>query len=255
VGDFSLDARLDRTDAAVGDSVAFTVTLTGDGLLDGLSAAPLPDLRGARVYDGETMVRASLGEDGFRSVARVTRSLVPTEPGSLVLPPITWTVFSPEAGDYVVLRAEVPPLRVRGAAEAAEVQSFLGAAEPTPEPVDPIPPPRGERFRLHLSGTWLPAVALFGLLPGLGRGGRALLRWSSRPRAPREVAPATARDLLDAVAGAPDRLAALDAALRAREAQGGDATVADARVALDRARYADGADPEALVRRAILGGA
>lgn len=256
VGDFDLDARLDRSEASVGDSVRFTVSLVGDGVLDGVSV-PLPDLPGVRVYDGDLSVRGTVEGGAWRSVARLTRSLVPTEPGHLQLPPVEWTVFSPASGDYVRLRAEIPPLTVRGVAEAAAVQSFLGDPTEAPVEIDPVPAARGARARWSVGGPLLWGVAAFGLAPGLLRAGRGAWRWSRRPRPTGPKAPATASELLDAVALSSDRLGALDAALRAREAEKLPAEVVglvrEARTALDRARYADGPDPEPWVRRAVQG--
>ncbi len=257
VGDFAVVARLDRATARVGDSVEFSVQLSGDGLLEGFTPPPIPNLKGARVYDGETLVRGSLENGTFRRLALVRRSIVPTEPGVLQLPAVSWTVFSPTEGKYVTLRAAVSPLVVSGVAESASVQSFL-SEDPPDVAVAPDPVPKAHRgsalgWRL---GRALPVVAALGVLPGVFGALRAFAAWMRRPKPVELERPATAAELLVALPTDPEsRLARLDAALRAALKGVAEEEAPDlarqARLELDRARYADGSDPEAIVRRAV----
>lgn len=231
VGDFTVESQVDRRDAAVGESINWTIAITGNGTLEGFALDKL-DADGVRVYDGSPAVEARVDGDGYRTQGRFDRVLVPTRPGTLQVPPVQLIVFSPSTGEYVAHELTVPAIRVRkgkgAAAEAFEsfgdtdaIDTDLLVAEDAYEGV------REVRTSGRAHATWLGGVMPFALgaaaLPlvllggvegvrGARRGWAALRERAKRERPARDVTPKQRLARLPADPEA--RLAELDAALR-----------------------------------------
>jgi hypothetical protein len=248
VGDFTFESEVDRTRAAVGESVNWSVRVRGDGALEGFS---LPRIQSdqARVYPGSPATSARVDADGYRAEGRFDQVIVPTEPGRLVLGPVRVVTFSPSRGEYVTHDIDLPPLTVtRGkGAGGGDVESFLDTdaldtdLQLIEEPYEGVRPVRtaGRAHAAWLGGLvpWtlglagLPLVVL-GALEG-GRVARRGLRSLATRRARRAPRPLTPTERLRALPEDPDdRLAELDAALRQAVARALDLDVAT----LDRAR-------------------
>lgn len=279
VGDFDVSASLEAVDVGVGASIGWTLALRGDGTLEGYALPPAPDLRGARLYDDSPQVRTQVLKGKFHTEGRFRRQVVPTEVGTLQLPPVEVVWFSPTLGEYVTKKLDVPLITVGPGAEGQlEIASFGSdapiAAPPPPDAVRGLAR-TGGAHRWELDGL-VPITGGLAILPALGALGSALLAWwRARPkkeRAPVEATPAERLARLPAEPG--ERLAALEAAFRLAMARRAgvapgaldrDAVIAalpdDRRAAavaasraLDRARYAAEAAPadlDALVRAAV----
>lgn len=244
VGDFTVESQVDRRDAAVGESVNWTIAITGDGTLEGFALEKL-EAEGVRVYDGSPAVEARVDGDGYRTQGRFDRVLVPTRPGALQVPPVQLIAFSPSKGEYVTHEITVPEIRVRkgkGAAADAfesfgdtdEIDTDLLVAEEAYEGV------RDVQLTGRAHATWLggvmpfvlgaaalPLVLLGGLegARGARRGWTALRERTKRERPVRDVTP---RQRLARLPVEPEaRLAELDAALRHALARFAEVPVAE----------------------------
>ena len=279
VGDFDVTATLEDVAVGVGASVGWTVTLRGDGTLEGFSLPPAGEVANARLYDDSPSVRAGLVKGLYKTEGRFRRQVVPTAVGTLRLPPLTIVWFSPTKGDYVRSDLPVPPIEVGPGKEGALAISSFGSDEP----VATEPAVDGVR-NLALGGAahrterpWLvPLLGVAALSPAFFVLFQSLVGWW-RARPPRER-PAVEATPTERLARLPDeptaRLAALEAAFRlalSRRAGVPPAAldrdpvieglpdprrdvVRAASVALDRARYAAEAtspDLEARVRAAV----
>jgi hypothetical protein len=109
VGRFSLAARLDREQVAVGEAVTLTLTITGQGNLRKLSAPPLPRLDGWKVYDPKVNISIEPG-DVVSGTKTVDYLLLPERAGTTVIPPFTLPAFDPAARSYNTEKTS--PLRV-----------------------------------------------------------------------------------------------------------------------------------------------
>lgn len=230
VGDFRFESRVDRTQAAVGDSINHTVIVRGDGTLERFVLPRPATLEGVRLYDGTPATTARVDSDGYKSEGRYSRVLVPTRPGVLQVEPLKVIAFSPTKGTYVTHEIELPSLEIsRGKSGDSVFESFVedtdGAALPVVEEV----PYEGVRevrsagaatvwtltgwvpWTLGLAGLPLVALGLLELVVTgrrLGAGAVARLR----RRKERELTP---RQRLSRLPSDPsERLAELDAALR-----------------------------------------
>ena len=183
VGDFTVQGRLEGPDLAVGQSTEWTLQIVGDGTLEGFTL-PLPSqLSGARLYDGTPSVAAQLRDDGYHAVGTYRVVVVPTQPGTLEVPPVEIVTFSPSEGRYVTHRVELSPLEVAPGAEGDEdLRSFATEgprAERTSTPTPEIHPPyaRGAAHTPFLGPVLGYGVLLGGILLGGLLGADAWQAW------------------------------------------------------------------------------
>jgi len=281
VGEVEATVTLERDQAAVGESVGLVVKLQSDGALEGL-ALPTYEPAGASVYADDDAVTGRLVDGAYVGVAQSRKVLVPTQEGTLELPPLELVTFSPSRGEYVTHRLEVGSLEVRAGREGdGAVVSFAeepSAALPEEQPVvlqGPFTWGVASTPRIALA---VPVLLLGAAAPGgltLFGQGMAALRRRWKERAVAEEGPPGPFSYLRGLSEDPEeRLAAFDGALRQALANREgvvvgalDRTAAIAALPddvaeevtaltqrLDRARYGGGAMSESLeteVRRVV----
>jgi hypothetical protein len=249
VGEFTVRSELDKDVAAVGESVNWTVQIRGDGALEGFTL-PTYEVPEASVYENDDRVVATVDDGRYAAAAAFRRVLVPTVEGVLQPPPLTLITFSPEKGEYVTHEIEVGSIRVTPGREGdGAVTSFASddpaVGEVEAEVVDFRPiRARGSARALPLAAV---APVLGGLLalPGLGLlllEGGLVVRRRLRERVRADEAPRAASSWLSQLPGeVSERLASLDAALRAaREIHGDDPRIRALQARIGRARFAGG---------------
>ncbi len=226
VGDFEVTAEADRTTTTVGGSVEWTVTIRGDGTLEGMRLPSLAEVEGVRVYPGTPATEAQVDDGRYRGEGRFPWVLVPTTEGELRLPPLRIVSFSPSRGTYVTTEVPVPMVRVMpGGEQESKVASFARPSREAPAPiVDGVRPPlaRG-RGRVALpAGVWIGLPFLVGL-PALLLGARQGAGWVHQVwqrRRSRRVSPPSGIRLERWSDDPPIRFAQMDAALRSASAEG-----------------------------------
>lgn len=260
VGDFTLNSRLDATRVVTGQSVPWTLVLTGDGSLEGAELPPF-EAPGFSVYDSNPRIEARVEGEGYLSSATFSRVLVPTEVGEVDLPDLDLVVFSPSKGEYQHLRVDLPTLTVEQGKEGDGTVTTFGQApaEGAADPNVPRPPmATGRATAPSLRPVLVPAL-LAALAPGVGLllkdlVSALLVRRRSRAS---EERPPTAAELVAALPDDPaERLAVLDHALRLCEVAGSAPDeIRELRKRLGRVRFGGGeADPtlEDDIRRLVL---
>ena len=134
-GGFALDVQASRTVVSVGEPVELTVRLRGDGLLTGLSLPPLdgpgglPDAHFS-VPEGSVAgeVDAETNSKRFVFTVRVKSAEVRE------IPPIAFSYFDPDAGEYRTVASEPVALSVR-AGELVGVADVVAAPAATSQSV------------------------------------------------------------------------------------------------------------------------
>ena len=116
VGRFALAAKVDRDRVAVGEAVALTVTITGEGNVRKLPPPTLGKLEGWKVYEPKVSVNLEPG-DVVRGTKTIEYLLLPERPGTTTIAAFTLPFFDPAAQSYVTERTA--PLRIEVAGEAA----------------------------------------------------------------------------------------------------------------------------------------
>ena len=130
VGEYSLDAKLDRTAVRVGDAATLTATVTGIGNLRDITLA-LAEQPGLRVFAPE--IKDTIEVRGERvGGTRTFRWLItPSAPGTYRIPAFTLNVLHPGDGSVQSLSTRELELVATGAAEGAGNASVSGAVEGT----------------------------------------------------------------------------------------------------------------------------
>jgi hypothetical protein len=182
IGEFSLTSTASSTTAAVGETVTVDIALTGNGSLSGF-ALPTWSGVGYRVYDDTPVTESKLADGALVSTARFKRAVVPETPGTITLPPVSVSWFSPEQGAFVVQQTEAIELQVGGTASEAAIEGF-GPATPPRTAVaslgDDILP---VRTQFGIAPRWPGKWAWIALIPGMSLlVGQALPHFRRRPK-------------------------------------------------------------------------
>jgi hypothetical protein len=193
VGKFNIDAKVDRSEVAVGEPVSLTVTISGQGNVRKLATPRLPTLDGWKVYEPKTDVKVE-NQGSITGRKTIEYLMLSERAGTTMVPAFELTYFDPAARKYVTEKSAPVRLVAKGeggvaAAGSARVNGAerVGAAGPaspggTVENVigAELRPPRsratlgrdlGTTFYRSRAFTWalfLPPVA-FGLTVLAGR--------------------------------------------------------------------------------------
>lgn len=103
VGQFVLEARVDRTRVRVGNSVKLIVTIRGEGNLEFFEP---PDL-GSEIPDFHLLGSKVRREKDF---VEATYDLTPLRPDVVATPPVTWNYFDTAPGVERYVEATAPPI-------------------------------------------------------------------------------------------------------------------------------------------------
>lgn len=176
VGDFALQSRVTAQSVAVGESVTWTLELTGTGNWAEIGRVP------GRVVSKDFQAVAPVTKRTFKPGELFTGSLtedvllVPSKAGEYQLGPVRFVYFDPKRGRYQMLTTDTFVLKVGagagggGGAAARELEPS-GVRTPVPDAPPPLPlDPLSARHRGGgpLPVSWLVSVMLVGALAVLG---------------------------------------------------------------------------------------
>ncbi len=138
VGVFELSAVIDQNAVAVDDPITLLVSLSGTGNLETLPEPLWPEMDNWRSFAGDDGVQMAV-DNGRLSGRRVyQRVLIPNSGGDFVLPPITYTYFNPDTGQYETSSSDPIPITVSGDVLPASTAVSANADENTaPVPAEP----------------------------------------------------------------------------------------------------------------------
>jgi hypothetical protein len=126
VGDFAVQASLDRTQVATGDAVTLTVQVQARRGNVRDARIELPAIDGLRALPPQTTDQVESPHDTVGGVRRIEWLIIPERAGTYRLPALGVDVFDPASGRYT--RAESVPLTLTAAGNAVT---------PPPEPASP----------------------------------------------------------------------------------------------------------------------
>lgn len=266
VGDFDINAELNPTTVAAGDSATLSLTVRGTGNIPDAGRPDLVIPDGLKLYQDEPEDKITLAQDGYTGTRTFRYALVPVSPGVFSPPPVELTYFDPKRETYVIRQAQVPVLTAKPAADGGKAEIFAGQG-PDPSRLkkkveytghDLLPLKDGPDALI--SGRTMPPIAFLVWILGPGLGVAILGFWRrslASASNPSRIMAGRARESLASAAGGPsaeisagDILAhlhqAVTAAVFARCAASGKALTPDAALA----RLMDaGTDPD-LARKA-----
>lgn len=175
VGQFSLQSLVDKTTSQVNDAVTLQVTLSGVGNIETLADLSWDVGPGWRAFD-PTVESTSDFVNGRLQGSRIYEQLlVPVQPGSLTVEPISFTFFDPLVGDYqtvrtqpIVVQVSADPAAAGLALPASDVPAGIDISGLRPNQAPPATWRTAPNELVRMPGYWaLLAVPLL-LLAGLG---------------------------------------------------------------------------------------
>jgi hypothetical protein len=129
VGDFTVEATVDRDQVAAGESLLLALTIKGKGTTQRMKI-PRLELDGFDVYPPRDFdEKVDTSTDVVRSQRRYEYLLTPTKGGRRQVGPIEIPYFDPAAGKYGLARAEAIPVAVIGDPAALAGGSAAAGAE------------------------------------------------------------------------------------------------------------------------------
>jgi len=112
VGKFTLKARLEKDSVRAGEGLNLAITLDGDGQPQGCGAPIWSAPSGIEAYPPEDKWSQSWRAGRIWSVLERRVVLVPSQAGTMKLPPVRYAYFDPATHRFVELAVELPPLKV-----------------------------------------------------------------------------------------------------------------------------------------------
>ncbi|OGR68181.1 MAG: hypothetical protein A2081_02510 [Elusimicrobia bacterium GWC2_61_19] len=128
VGNYTITASADRSEARTGEAVNFSIALNGTGNLKAVTAPKLPDLADFKVFDTMSSLDIKKERDIISGKKTFTYILVPRAEGRKTVPAVKFAFFDPAAAAYREIRTEPVVLRVEKGAEGAKSVYFNQAA-------------------------------------------------------------------------------------------------------------------------------
>jgi hypothetical protein len=125
VGNYAIDARLDRTNVKTGDAVTLTIDAGGVGNVQALRI-DLPPIAGVRALQPAIRDRQSLDTGRLSGTRTWEWILIAEEPGAHTVPPLVIHYFDPETETYEKAQTE------------ALTFTAVGEARPTPAMLEPV---------------------------------------------------------------------------------------------------------------------
>jgi hypothetical protein len=164
VGNYTMEAAVDRTSASVGDAVTLTVNVRGTGNLNDVRVS-VPSIPGVRVLEPEIDDRLSSTSDLVGGERSMRFLLIAEAPGDVTIPALTLPYFDPQTRTYGATETAPMTLTITGAAatSAGAAVDSTGAqageatdAAQTPETLDLAPVHPRTELRRALDARGVP---------------------------------------------------------------------------------------------------
>ncbi len=147
IGTFSLAISADPTNGKAGDPITLKMRISGTGNFDRVTA---PVFTGGERWKSYPPSEEFSDKGGGKGVKEFNQAIVPKSGSLREIPPVTFSYFDPEAGEYITLESEAVPLR-------------LQESEPSPAQIPAARNKAGKKEETQRDGKITPPVA--GLAP------------------------------------------------------------------------------------------
>jgi hypothetical protein len=119
VGDFTMEASIDKDELQANDAFNLRIRIKGKGNIS-LLEIPKPNFPpDFEVYDPKVSQKSSTDASGMSGTKTYEYLIIPRNEGDYVIPPIGFSYFNPRTGRYKTLRSDTFHIKVgRGSAQA-----------------------------------------------------------------------------------------------------------------------------------------
>ena len=111
VGSFKLKSSISESSLKVGESLTYTLEISGKGNFNNMQIAELPEINHLRFLDPETQTSVQSNKVNGKKIIRYL--VIAQEPGEFTIPSITFTYFDPTLKKYRSLKSDQYSLSVQ----------------------------------------------------------------------------------------------------------------------------------------------
>ena len=129
VGEFDLEATLNRSEVEAGEAVSLMLTLAGQGNLRSISEPSFDEPAGFRTFEPKVDETLDANSSGFSGSKRWEYVMVPDSGGSKEIGPFRFSYFDPRTGDYRVTSVAALNLDVIGPTSGAPEARATGRSQ------------------------------------------------------------------------------------------------------------------------------
>ena len=130
IGKFSLAVAASPLDGKAGAPMTLKMNITGQGNFDRVAVPELADTTGWKVYPPADSFAQQQGGSGTKTFEQ---AIVPTSSELTAIPPVRFSYFDPEAGEYVQLNSEPIALHLEKTAAQQAVVTLPDTVETLPD--------------------------------------------------------------------------------------------------------------------------
>lgn len=123
VGQYEISARLSEIEGKVNEPLTLIVDIQGTGNIKALIEPVMPKLPNWRIFESQISDTIQAEDRAVYGVRRFERLVVPGQPGDFTIPPISFSYFDPQAGQYRTIKTDPIAITV-----------VAGENEPLPPP-------------------------------------------------------------------------------------------------------------------------
>jgi hypothetical protein len=113
VGQFEISTGLSANEAKVNEPVTLIIEIKGAGNIEALVEPALPKLPNWRIFESQAQSNIEVQGDKVYGTRRFERLIVPGQPGNYTIPPVSFTYFDLEAGQYRAISSQPIPVIVK----------------------------------------------------------------------------------------------------------------------------------------------
>ena len=133
IGRFTLNMQAQPTSIAPGDPVTVTMSITGSGNFDNVTAPSLTDTDGIKVYSPSSSFQQGNQQGEDQKVFE--QAIVITDPGVNQIPPAVFSYFDPVKEHYLTLFTDPIPIELSGSPPAASQSLTQNSAQEQAESI------------------------------------------------------------------------------------------------------------------------
>ena len=123
VGNFKLNTAIDKTKAVVGDSLTFSVMLSGKGNIMDAAAPDMAIPEAFKVYNDAPEEKIDFNASGYSGEKTFRFALVPIQEGKVTLPSVSFVYFDIQQKQYQVLKSQPIALSILPSEEKTDIPS------------------------------------------------------------------------------------------------------------------------------------
>ena len=112
IGKFNMNVRADKREVEVNQPVSVTISINGTGNVKSVAEPPIPELDDFRVYRASANEKTTTQNDKLGGTKVFEEVFIPRRPGDLVIPPLTFAYFNPEAAKFKTIKSKPINLKV-----------------------------------------------------------------------------------------------------------------------------------------------